>query len=191
MDHALLVVDAVFGIGNGRILPAGPLRAALRDQLPYADSIVRLGEGPAADSVVRLAARAGKPVYTAVAKPVDAARLAGRQFLAFAGIGHPDKFFESVRATRGELVETRAFPDHHPFTEWEIRGLMADARMRHASLITTAKDAARLKALSVSGLNEMLEILDIEVVFDDPDVPRRIVGAAMAAYGRRKLVERR
>jgi tetraacyldisaccharide 4'-kinase len=187
MDHAILVVDAAFGIGNGRVLPAGPLRAAVRDQLPYSDSILRLGEGSAADGIVRLAARAGKPVYTAIAKPVDVERLAGRRFLAFAGIGHPEKFFDLVRAGPGELVEARAFPDHHPFSEWEIRDLMADARARHASLITTAKDAARLREVAVAGLNEILEVLEIEVTFDDPDVPRRIVRAAMAAYGRRKL----
>lgn len=190
MDHSVVVVDAAFGVGNGRVLPAGPLRAAIRDQLPYVDSIVRLGEGSAADGIVRLAARAGKPVHTAVVKPVEPGRLAGRRFLAFAGIGHPAKFFETVRATGGEVEEVRAFPDHHPYSEWEIRSLMADARARRVALVTTAKDAARLRGMTLAGLNEMLEIVEIDVVFDDPGVPGRIVGAAMAAYGRRKLIER-
>ncbi len=187
MDHALLVVDAAFGIGNGRVLPAGPLRAAVRDQLAFADSILRLGAGSAADGVVRMAARAGKPVHTASVAPADPERLAGRRFVAFAGIGHPEKFFRSVRAAGGEIVEARAFPDHHPFSQWEIRDLMAEARGRHVALVTTAKDAARLRSIALPGLDDLLEVLDIDVAFDSPDAPARIIGAAMAAFRRRRL----
>jgi tetraacyldisaccharide 4'-kinase len=187
MDHALLVVDAVFGVGNGRVLPAGPLRAAVRDQLAYADSILRLGQGGGADGIVRLAARAGKPVHTATVKPAHPERLAGRRFLAFAGIGHPAKFFASVTAAGGEIVEARAFPDHHPFSEWEVRSLMADARARRVALVTTAKDAVRLRGITLPGLGDLLEILEIDVVFDNPEAPARIVRAAMAAFRRRRL----
>jgi tetraacyldisaccharide 4'-kinase len=190
MDHAILVVDALFGIGNGRVLPAGPLRAAIADQMPYADSILRMGQGSAADGVIRLAARAGKPVHTASVRPLEPERLAGRRLLAFAGIGHPVKFFDTVRAAGADVVQARAFPDHHPYSEAEIRRLMEDARGLRAALVTTAKDAARLRGSAFPGLDEMLEVLEIEVVFDDPHVPERIVEAAMAAYGRRKLAGR-
>lgn len=188
MDYALIVVDATFGIGNGRILPAGPLRASISRQLAFADAVLRMGRGTAADAVVRRAARAGKPLFDAIAAPRDAGRLAGRRFLAFAGIGHPSKFFATVRAAGAEVVVEKAFPDHHPFTEWQARELMAQARASRLELITTAKDAVRLADINLpSGFRQMLAILQIDAVFDPPNTPVRIIEATLAAYRRRAV----
>ncbi|MBX3566674.1 MAG: tetraacyldisaccharide 4'-kinase [Rhizobiaceae bacterium] len=186
MDQALIVVDAAFGIGNGRVIPAGPLRAPVPRQIAHADAVVRMGRGEGADAVVRMAARAGKPVFDAIAAPRDPSRLAGRRFLAFAGIGHPAKFFASLKETGAEIAVEKVFGDHHPYTEWQLRDLMAQARSDHLELATTAKDAVRLAALNLPpGFRQMLAILHIDAVFDPPQVPARIVGETLAAYRRR------
>jgi tetraacyldisaccharide 4'-kinase len=79
-------------------------------------------------------------------EPGMAMGLAGREVIAFAGIGRPEKFFDTLRALGAEVIETEAFPDHHAFSPREIAGLHARAKRRGAALITTEKDAARLGA---------------------------------------------
>ncbi len=74
IDHALLVVDARHGFGNGHIIPAGPLRAPLRTQMRHTDSLLVIGDGSAADQIIRHAARAARPIYRAVIRPLDPGR---------------------------------------------------------------------------------------------------------------------
>ncbi len=188
MDYALMVVDARYGLGNGRIIPGGPLRARVADQLLYADAILRMGEGTAADALVRKAARAGKPIFDALVRPRNAAAFAGRKFLAFAGIGHPDKFFDSVTQAGGTVAVKRPFPDHHVYARDELADLAASAHKADLGLVTTAKDAARLRHGDVpGGFLEGLDVLEIETVFDPQHAPQRIIGETLAAWRRRRL----
>jgi tetraacyldisaccharide 4'-kinase len=188
MDFALMVVDARYGLGNGRVIPGGPLRARIADQLLYADAILKMGEGTAADALVRRAARAGKPIFAARVRPRDAAAIEGRRFLAFAGIGHPDKFFGSVAQAGGTVAVKKTFPDHHVFAADELADLDEAARKAGLGLVTTEKDAARLRHGAVpDGFLERLDVLAIETVFDPAHVPGRIVEETLAAWRRRRL----
>lgn len=188
MDHALLVIDARYGLGNGHVIPGGPVRAPLVEQLRHASSLVKMGEGKAADQVVRLAARAGRPVYEASLRPRPGQHLAGRRFLAFAGIGHPEKFYASVAAAGGEVAATRSFPDHHAFTEEELQELSTAAGLDGLELITTAKDAARLRGGSSAAraFLESVRILHVEAFFDLANAPARIIAETLEAYRRRR-----
>lgn len=98
-DFALLVVDSGRGIGNGHLVPSGPVRAPIGNQLRHANALLKLGHGSAADPLVRRAARAGKPVYVAETVRTDARSLDGVKVLAWAGIADPEKFFKTVRET--------------------------------------------------------------------------------------------
>ncbi|MCV0395373.1 MAG: tetraacyldisaccharide 4'-kinase [Rhizobiaceae bacterium] len=189
MDHTLIVIDAARGIGNGHVIPGGPMRAPLIAQLAYADAVLRLGTGDAAELVVRHAARAGRAVYDAALVPRDGERLAGRRFLAFAGIGNPGKFFDSLSDCGGELAVTRAFPDHHFYSDDELADLEATARSADAELITTAKDGVRLRHGSdaAKSLLERLEVLEIELSFELDTTPRWIVEATIEAWRRRRF----
>lgn len=188
MDFALIVVDARYGLGNGHVIPGGPLRARVADQLPFADALLRMGDGIEADAVVRQAARAGKPIFAARTQPRIDEGIAGRKFLAFAGIGHPDKFFRSVEEAGGTVVQGRSFPDHHFYAPDELSDLAADADREGLGLITTAKDAARLARETLSGrFREKLEVLEIETVFDLERTPERIVSETQEAWRRRRL----
>lgn len=187
MDYALLVVDARHGVGNGKVIPAGPLRARVVDQLRYADAVLRMGEGEGADAVVRAAARAGKPVLEAAALPRDPGRFACRRLLAFAGIGHPDKFFDTLRRAGAEIAMARPFPDHHFYSLEDARDLMATARADGLVLVTTAKDAVRFSdGFQLPGFQNMVEVLEIDAVFEPQYVPERIIRDTLKAWRKRR-----
>jgi tetraacyldisaccharide 4'-kinase len=170
-DFSLLVVDAARGIGNGKVIPAGPLRAPLTDQMRKTDALLRIGKGDGADFVIRQAARAGRPIYEAHLEPSSTAPVAGNRWLAFAGIGNPEKFYASVTQAGGEIVETRSFPDHHSFDADDIRNLMDTARRQGLGLITTAKDQVRLATMIgvPAGFLAKLAVLDVDLKFDRDD----------------------
>jgi tetraacyldisaccharide 4'-kinase len=145
-DASLIVIDAHRGIGNARVFPAGPLRAPLPPQIDRTDALIVIGEGGAADAVAATVAAQDKPVLTAQLRADDAtvSSLRGRRVLAFAGIGDPGRFFRTLRANGVEVVTERIFADHHPFSQSEIEALLAEAKRRALTVVTTEKDLARL-----------------------------------------------
>jgi tetraacyldisaccharide 4'-kinase len=147
-DVSLIVIDSDRGLGNGRVLPAGPLRAPLRPQLARTDALVIVGQGGAAEAVAADLAMRGKPVLRARLAPSEAsvASIRGKRVLAFAGIGDPARFFATLRASGIEIASERAFADHHPFSQGEIAALIAEAKREALTLVTTEKDFARLQA---------------------------------------------
>ncbi len=151
-DASLIVIDGNRGLGNGRVFPAGPLRAPLLPQLARTDALVVIGDGRAAEAVAAAAAAQGKPVLSAHLKADDASvtSLSGKRVLAFAGIGDPGRFFRTLRASGAAVVAERAFADHHRFSDDEIEALVAEARRDALTLVTTEKDLARLR--TVTGL---------------------------------------
>lgn len=188
IDFALVVVDARYGVGNGRVIPGGPLRAPVVTQLLYADALLRMGDGTAADIVVRQAARAGKPIFAARARPRDASQFAGKRLLAFAGIGHPEKFYDTVAEAGGKVVLSRSFPDHHVYGADELAELLSTAKTAELGLVTTAKDAARLRHGAIpSGFLEKLSVLEIETVFEPDQTPQRIIDETLEAWRRRRV----
>jgi tetraacyldisaccharide 4'-kinase len=146
-DASLIVIDGVRGLGNGRVLPAGPLRAPLPPQLQRTDALIVIGNGTAAEAVTVAVAAAGKPVLSAHFRADDAsvAVLGGKRVLAFAGIGDPARFFATLRQSGIDVARQRAFADHHPFSRGEIETLVADAKRDGLILVTTEKDLARLR----------------------------------------------
>ncbi|ADP70983.1 tetraacyldisaccharide 4'-kinase [Rhodomicrobium vannielii ATCC 17100] len=171
-DFCLVVVDGGVGIGNARVFPMGPLRAPLDAQLSRADAVVVLGGAavsafPGEDELNH----AGVPVFRAeIVLLIDDA-LRGLPVLAFCGIGRPGKFFDTLSGAGIVVAEARAFPDHHPFTEADARGLLARARALDARLVTTEKDRARLRGGpgALAELYEAAEALPIDVRFKVED----------------------
>jgi tetraacyldisaccharide 4'-kinase len=146
-DVSLIVIDSDRGLGNGRVFPAGPLRAPLPPQLARTDALIVIGHGATAGPVAAAIAAQGKPVLRAHLTPDEAslASLRGRRVLAFAGIGDPIRFFRTLRASGVELAAERSFADHHPFSQTEIESLAAEAKRQGLTLVTTEKDLARLR----------------------------------------------
>jgi tetraacyldisaccharide 4'-kinase len=146
-DAALIVIDGDRGLGNGRVFPAGPLRAPLLPQLNRTDALIVVGGGTAAEPVAAAVAALGRPVWSAHLRADDAsvASLRGKRVLAFAGIGDPARFFRTLRGCGIEVAAERTFPDHHPFSESEIETLIAEAKHDALTLVTTEKDLTRLR----------------------------------------------
>lgn len=179
-DLVLAVVDGRRGIGNGLVMPAGPLRAPLDFQLGLAEAIVvntpagaeATANGFAANDFTNwLRRRFGGSVMTATTGPAgDNDWLRGAAVLAFSGIGAPERFFGLVERLGARIVERRAFPDHHVFTDAEAQRLLADARGRDAMLVTTEKDWVRLAEIGATGaLKAGARVLPVALAFDARD----------------------
>lgn len=160
---SLLVVDADYGFGNRRVIPAGPLRENLARGLARADALVLLATNKTGHSRPITGTEA-RPFVPAVLTPIDGERFAGRRVIAFAGIGRPDKFFSTLRRIGAEIVAERAFPDHFRFRDSDIATLRSAAARERAQLVTTAKDFVRLPAAARGAI----EVLEVEVRWPDP-----------------------
>jgi tetraacyldisaccharide 4'-kinase len=128
--------------------------------------------------VARAAEIRGKAVLrgSLVPNAAMAGRLRGERVLAFAGIGRPGKFFETLAECGAVVEDARAFPDHHPFTPAEIAALAGEARRRSLHLVTTEKDAVRIAG--TDGMKDAptrLLALPVHLQVDDPEGLRRLV----------------
>lgn len=174
-DLNLVVVDAEVGFGNGRVMPAGPLREPLTDGLSRADVVVPIG-GRSAQK--RLTNISHKPLWRGELRALETGMdWSGTRFIAFAGIGRPGKFFATLEDLGAEVVKTYAFPDHAPYTDTILQRLKAEATAKSAQLVTTEKDVARLPQAFRS---EVLA-LPVRLVFDDPDAVKAALQELLAA----------
>ncbi len=147
-DLAIVLLDGRRGVGNGRVIPAGPLRAPLHAQIARAHALLVVGrpEERAAAVVAELARGRGIAVFHGRLEPDrdTLAALRGRKVLAFAGIADPEKFFSTVAAAGVALAERASFPDHHRYAAGEAQALITRADEEGLVLLTTEKDLARL-----------------------------------------------
>ena len=159
-DLSLLVVDGSVGFGNGRCIPAGPLREPVAAALARVQAVAILGEDrTGVGQRVR-----PLPVLRGRLEPEsESAALAGVRVVAFAGIGRPEKFFETLRGMGAELIRTFAFSDHHPYSAVEVGHLIAAAEGGAATLVTTTKDFVRLPAHQ----RGHVAVLRVEVAWED------------------------
>jgi len=162
-DLALMVVDAGYGFGNGRVMPAGPLREPRARGLARAQAAVLIGQDTAG-----LGADLARDLPVASARLVpsgDIAAWRGRRVVAFAGIGRPQKFFDSLIALGVELIAGIGFPDHHPYKPAEMADLIDQAEQAGATAVTTTKDWVRLP----TDLRARVETLAVRLAWSGPD----------------------
>lgn len=165
-DINFLVVDGAVGFGNRLMIPAGPLRETLNDAFTRVSAIVMVGEDK-----MRVAQCLGKPVIQASLRPaLPPVFLTEPNVLAFAGIGRPQKFYDSCTEAGLNIVLTRDFPDHHPYTIKDMSELSAAGHNKDLRLITTAKDWVRLP----EAFRGDVAVLDIELVFADMEILDRL-----------------
>ncbi|MEM9140167.1 MAG: tetraacyldisaccharide 4'-kinase, partial [Pseudomonadota bacterium] len=179
-DASLVMVDAVQGFGNGRVIPAGPLREPVAEGLARADAAVLVGpEAACRQTQTRWPALQSLPVIRAGLEPVPTGLpLQGAPVVAFAGIARPEKFFATVRSLGCTIIASHGFADHQPYSAQVIRRLIGEARGQGALLVTTEKDAVRLPPAFRS------EVLTVQIRLEPQDwapidaLIQRIIGAA-------------
>ena len=162
-DLCLVALDGGFGLGNGRIMPAGPLREPVADGLARADALVVIG-ADRHGMADRLAAPGRRVLPAVLRPPADAVVLDGAPVWAFAGIARPAKFFATLEEQGAIVLGRRCFPDHHRFDALEIMAMVEAAHGQGARLVTTEKDWVRLDADS----RMMVDALPVRLEFADP-----------------------
>jgi tetraacyldisaccharide 4'-kinase len=177
-DFTLAVIDDRRGIGNARVFPAGPLRAPLEVQFTRCDALLVIGEKGGANDVVAMASARGLPVLHGRLVPDATAieALKGRQVLAFAGIGDPEKFFATIATSGISIKERAAFPDHHRFTAEEAADLSMRADQAGLALLTTEKDRARISGDPVlHALAEQVHVLPVTLEVTETEALRSML----------------
>jgi len=133
-DVEIAVVDGLRGLGNGRLLPAGPLREGAW-RLDAVDAVVVNGPGFERAGALRMRLEAGEAVALAGGRRRPLAAFRGAPVRAVAAIGHPRRFFDLLSAA-GLEVHGQALPDH---ADWQRAGCAAAA----GTLLMTEKDAVK------------------------------------------------
>ncbi len=164
-DIALIVIDGGYGIGNGRVMPAGPLREPVEEALMRATAVVMMGDDP------NRSAPRDKPMLRARLAPRDAVELKGQRVVAFAGIGRPGKFFATMREIGSDVVATHEFPDHHAYSDAALAKLGVEAHAVDAMLVTTEKDWVRLPP----AWRNRVRAVKVEVEWQDPAALRALL----------------
>src|SRR5208282_5212533 len=183
-DLAILLVDGRRGIGNGRTIPAGPLRAPLEMQVAQAQALVVVGPpagtagAASAVAVAQLARRHDVAIFHGrlEADRHTLAALGGRKVLAFAGIGDPEKFFATLAEAGVAVAERASFPDHHRYTAAEAQALIARADVFFNDPVTTEKDLARLAGdPHLAALAARASALPVRLVIEEADAFRDLI----------------
>lgn len=143
-DLSLVVVDAKRGFGNGRCIPAGPLREPVAAGIKRADAVIAIGSTAHQDQLIADHALPCAVVRAKVQPLQMGMDWSDGRYIAFAGIGYPEKFFDTLRGLGADLVATHALDDHQPLSRGLMQRLSADAQTHGAQLVTTEKDAVRL-----------------------------------------------
>lgn len=159
-DLSIIAVDPAYGVGNGAVFPAGPLRERLADGMARADAIVLMGANRDEEALAFLDG-VTKPILRARLEPVGT--LPAGPFVAFAGLARPEKFFDTLTTLGAEVDEAVPYDDHHFYSDDDLTFLTDLAGERGAKLITTEKDAARL----APAWREQVTVLKVAARFED------------------------
>ena len=172
---SLLIIDGSYGFGNGRVIPAGPLREPVFAAAKRCQAAVLIGE----DETGALAQLpADLPVLRARLVPgPEAAALAGKPVVAFCGIANPRKFFSTLQEAGAVLAARHPFADHYPFDDQEIRDLLAEAEKLRATPVTTRKDIVRIPPALRAGI----QVVSIALAWDEPAAIEALLDEALTS----------
>lgn len=162
-DISFAVIDGLMGFGNGKVIPSGPLRQPLRDGFDRTDAFILIGEDT---RNILSQIPENKPVFRATMQVRQPLSLPSTPYIAFCGIGFPEKFKATIESQSIDCIGFHAFGDHHQYTMDDMTRLIEEALDKKARLLTTEKDFVRLPDFNKKS---MIDTLPIEIVFESPD----------------------
>ncbi len=175
-DFSLIVIDGAVGFGNGKVFPAGPLREQAVEGLKRANAVLIVGE----DKTSLSAKITDIPVFTARLQPhASNPDLAGKTVFAFAGIGRPQKFRDSLIAAGAQLEGWGEYPDHCAYTQEDLAELVGAAEAQNAMIVTTSKDYVRLP----ENLKSKVQVFAVDAEIDDMAELMRHIEAVLYRAG--------
>ena len=171
-DLSILVIDEGFGIGNGKIIPAGPLRERAPEAFNKADGviIIKTADGKKKDFKKYF----DKPTIHANLVPAeDSSMFSGSKVVAFCGIGRPKKFYSTVESIGAKIITKHDFSDHHTFTPDELMKIIEESSSLDAIPITTEKDWIRLPQEA----KKMISYIKVNLIFSNPNVIYKVLNS--------------
>ncbi|MEO0881771.1 MAG: tetraacyldisaccharide 4'-kinase [Pseudomonadota bacterium] len=156
-DLSLLVIDTDDPVGNGYVIPKGPLREPVSAGLARAHGIVLTGDGACP------AWLENAPIPILRSRLIRSTEIPSGALIAFAGLASPNKFFDALARDGANLADTVAFPDHHPYSDKDMALLRKLAADHDAGLVTTEKDIVRLTRADQAGI----DVIRVTASFDD------------------------
>jgi len=161
-NFSFLCFDEKLWIGNGLLIPAGPLRESLKNGVKRADCILIKGKkNNLIENKIRELNKTIDIFYFEY-KPIDIKNYLDKSVISFAGIGNPEGFFELLRKNNINILKNFSFPDHHNYTDREIKKLINQAKENDAILLTTEKDFLRIK----KEFHGKISVLKIELIIE-------------------------
>ena len=155
-------------VGNGLILPSGPLRenlSALKDV-----EIVLINGNKNSDFEKKLLNINKKlEIFYSFYKPTNLDEFKNKKLLAIAGIGNPENFFQLIEQNNLKIYKKIIFPDHHKFSKIEIQNIINEAENKNCKIIMTEKDYFKINRFKLEKINYLkvsLEIKDKEKLFE-------------------------
>ena len=147
-DLSILCFNSSDLIGNGFLLPAGPLRDRLKKINNYQIVVINGKKNIAFEKKLKSLSNKIK-IFNSKYEIKKIGNHKSKKILAFAGIGSPQNFFDLLKDYKINVKEKISFPDHYNYTKDEIRNLISKAKEKNLKLITTEKDYFRIKQLGL------------------------------------------
>ena len=164
-DLKFVCFNNVKWIGNGFLIPAGPLREKIESISKY-DAVFLNGNKRDNSNIKSLIHKYNKdiPIFESTYKPINIERFdTNAKYLIFSGIGNPDSFKETVINNRLKVVKEIIFPDHYQYNTNDINNIVLHAKKLGAQILTTEKDYAKIN----SNKDNDIKFLEIEIVIKD------------------------
>lgn len=169
-DVSLLVVDGVVGLGNGHVLPSGPLRETPAGAFVRASAVLLIGPDET-DFLTQYAGALPDVTRADLQTGLEAQGLKGARCIAFAGLGRPSKFFDGLRQAGVNPVQCLAFPDHYFYKDGDMNHLATLARQADAQLVTTPKDTVRFPP----AFRKQLRTVGVGLVWQNEAAPEALL----------------
>lgn len=171
-DLSFLVFNGLTGIGNGKTIPAGPLREPFEQGIQHASAVIFIGQDK-----YNLKKKIPKniPVFSARISADTTSLDHSAKYMAFSGIALPQKFKQTLQENNIKVTKFIEFADHHNFTKTDIEKIKADAQKHDAKIVTTEKDFVRLNAKQ----KENITYLPIKLEFEEPEKVVQVINTVL------------